>query len=57
MRKLRDKLREKRMSLWGIDPTTSFLEREREEEKKGNIMGVMGIELGSPKSKKCNHQV
>ena len=28
-----------------------------EEKKKENIMGLMGIELGSPKSKKSDYQV
>ena len=28
-----------------------------EEKKRGNIMGLMGTELGSPKSEKCDYQV
>ena len=52
MRKLGDKLREKKWACGGLIPQPSCLKQEREEEKKENIMGVMGINLGSPKSEK-----
>ena len=50
MIKLRDKLREKEWACGGLIPQPPCLKREREDEKKGNIMGVMGIELGYLKS-------
>ena len=33
------------------------LNEKGEEKQKGNIMGLMGIELGSPKSEKCDYQI
>ena len=57
VRKLRDKLREKEWACGGLIPQTPCLKRKREEEKKGNIMGVMGIDLGSPKSEKCKYKI
>ena len=57
MRKLRDKLREKEWAFGRLIPQPPCPKQKREEKKKGNIMGVMGIELGFPKSAKWNHQV
>ena len=33
------------------------LNEKAEEKQKENIMGLMGIELGSPKSEKCDYKV
>ena len=57
MKKLKDKLREKEWACGGLIQQPPCLKRKREEEKNGNIMGVMGIELGSPKSEKFNYKV
>ena len=57
MTQLRDKLREKEWSCGELISQPPYFKQEIEEENKGNILGVVGIKLGSPKSEKYNYQV
>ena len=57
MRKLRDKLKKSNELVGDLTHNLLDLNDKEEEKQKGNIMGLMGIELWSPKSEKCNYQV
>ena len=56
-KKLREKLREREWVCGGLIPQSICLKLEREEGKERKYYGGDGIDLGSPKSEKSNHQV
>ena len=55
--KVKYKLKEKNELVGDWTHNLLYLNEKWEEKKKWNIMGLMGIELGSPKSEKWNYQV
>ena len=52
-----EKLSEKEWFCGWFVPQSLYLKREERMEKQENIMGVKGIDLGSPKSEKCKYEV